>query len=59
MRGANPALADQLKNLSDLAGKMSGWLAAMCHPDGEISFFNDAAIGISQPPEVLLNRSFQ
>lgn len=27
--------------------KMLRWLSVMCHPDGEISFFNDAAIGIS------------
>ena len=26
---------------------MFNWLNTMCHPDGEISFFNDAAIGIS------------
>ena len=29
------------------ASKMLAWLEAMCHPDGEISFFNDAAIGIA------------
>ena len=29
---------------------MFNWLNTMCHPDGEISFFNDAAIGIT--PEV-------
>ena len=29
------------------AGRMLGWLAAMTHPDGEIAFFNDAAIGIA------------
>ena len=28
-----------------LANKMFGWLTAMCHPDGGISFFNDAAFG--------------
>jgi uncharacterized heparinase superfamily protein len=28
---------------------MHGWLHAMCHPDGEIGFFNDAAFGISPP----------
>lgn len=33
-----------------LAANMTRWLAAMCHPDGEISFFNDAAIGIARPP---------
>ena len=27
--------------------RMLGWLAAMSHPDGEIAFFNDAAMGIS------------
>jgi uncharacterized heparinase superfamily protein len=29
---------------------MRHWLAAMCHPDGEIAFFNDAAIGIHPSP---------
>lgn len=29
---------------------MRHWLAAMCHPDGEIGFFNDAAMGIAPPP---------
>lgn len=29
---------------------MRGWLAAMCHPDGEIAFFNDAAFGIAPSP---------
>lgn len=33
--------------------KMRSWLAAMCHPDGEISFFNDAAIGIAPSPKEL------
>ncbi|MFI5447130.1 heparinase II/III family protein [Polaromonas sp. UC242_47] len=27
--------------------KMRDWLATMCHPDGEIAFFNDAAFGIA------------
>jgi uncharacterized heparinase superfamily protein len=26
---------------------MLGWIKTMCHPDGEISFFNDAAIGVT------------
>ena len=25
---------------------MMNWLDAMCHPDGEISFFNDASLGV-------------
>ena len=31
----------------ETVGRMRIWLTAMCHPDGEISFFNDAAIGIA------------
>jgi uncharacterized heparinase superfamily protein len=27
--------------------RMLGWLEAMCHPDGEISFFNDACLGVA------------
>jgi uncharacterized heparinase superfamily protein len=30
--------------------KMLNWLETMCHPDGEITFFNDAAIGIAPSP---------
>lgn len=29
---------------------MLEWLATMCHPDGGISFFNDAALGIAPSP---------
>jgi uncharacterized heparinase superfamily protein len=36
-----------------LAQQMRTWLTAMCHPDGEISFFNDAAIGIAPSPAEL------
>lgn len=31
-------------------GPMRHWLAAMCHPDGEIGYFNDASIGIAPSP---------
>ena len=42
------ALAPELVALCrDKALAMLRWLAVMCHPDGEISFFNDAAIGIA------------
>lgn len=34
---------------------MSRWLDALSHPDGEIAFFNDAAMGIA-PPRVELRR---
>lgn len=32
---------------------MAAWLKAMCHPDGEIAFFNDAAIGVHPSPAEL------
>jgi uncharacterized heparinase superfamily protein len=32
---------------AETVAKMRDWLAAMCHPDGEIAFFNDAAFGIA------------
>lgn len=31
----------------DRAAAMTDWLQVMCHPDGEIAFFNDAAFGIA------------
>tara|TARA_B110000008_G_scaffold52524_1_gene51740 strand:+ start:1635 stop:3296 length:1662 start_codon:yes stop_codon:yes gene_type:complete len=37
-------LAEEFK---DNISSMFYWLAVMCHPDEEISFFNDAALGIS------------
>ncbi len=30
---------------------MCQWLAAMCHPDGQIALFNDAAFGIAAHPQ--------
>jgi len=30
---------------------MLEWLANMCHPDGEITFFNDAAFGVALSPD--------
>jgi uncharacterized heparinase superfamily protein len=37
----------------DTVGRMRRWLAALSHPDGEIAFFNDAAMGIAPPPAEL------
>lgn len=39
----------------EVAGRMLQWLKAMCHPDGEISLFNDAAIGIAPRPGLLVD----
>jgi len=33
--------------LKERVKPMFSWLLAMCHPDGEISFFNDSALGIT------------
>ncbi|WP_453960826.1 heparinase II/III family protein [Amorphus suaedae] len=37
----------------EASGRMRTWLAAMSHPDGQIAFFNDAALGIAPPPAAL------
>lgn len=36
-----------------VAAAMVAWIKVMTHPDGEISFFNDAAMGIALPPQAL------
>lgn len=48
---ADPALVERL---ADAAQRMAHWLVAMSHPDGEISFFNDAALGIAPAPSRIL-----
>ena len=40
------AKADQ-RLVEERIAPMRRFLAAMCHPDGEVSFFNDSAIGIA------------
>jgi hypothetical protein len=42
-----------LPDLTDYAARMLGWLEHMMHPDGGISFFNDAALGIAPDPSSL------
>jgi len=32
----------------EMVAKMRNWLTAMCHPDCEIAFFNDAAFGVAK-----------
>ena len=38
-------------NLEKNVQPMFSWLLTMCHPDGEISFFNDAALDITPSVE--------
>lgn len=40
----------QAKLLEQSCTSMRRWLALMCHPDGEIAFFNDAALGVACSP---------
>jgi uncharacterized heparinase superfamily protein len=42
-------------NLPLIAEKMLEWLEVMTHPDGDIAFFNDAAWGVAQPPDALVD----
>ncbi len=39
-----------VKEWRQTARAMLDWLAVMCHPDGDISFFNDAAFSIASKP---------
>jgi uncharacterized heparinase superfamily protein len=45
--------ADSAAIWREAAGRMRGHLDRMCHPDGQISFFNDAAFGIAPLPSDL------
>lgn len=46
-------LARRLPGLADRIAQMRRWLVTMCHPDGQISFFNDAALGVAIAPQSL------
>ncbi len=45
-----PALSDAAVSWREVATAALNWLTAMIHPDGEVSFFNDSAIGIAAKP---------
>lgn len=40
---------------ADAAQRMLGWLEQMCHPDGQIAFFNDAAFGVAPEPRAIFD----
>lgn len=48
-----------VKFWQDTSKRALEWLDVMSHTDGEVSFFNDSAIGIAAPPEVINNYAFQ
>lgn len=42
--------SSQLGAWPEVIRKMGHWLRIMCHPDGDIAFFNDAAVGVAPAP---------
>lgn len=46
-RSAIPELLERAAAWRGVIERGLAWLESMCHPDGEISFFNDAAFGIA------------
>jgi uncharacterized heparinase superfamily protein len=46
---------EQISDWTEVAGRMLNWLEAMTHPDGEVAFFNDAAIGVAPSPAELFD----
>jgi uncharacterized heparinase superfamily protein len=44
------ALAEAATAWRETVQRMRVWLAALCHPDGEIALFNDAAFGLAPTP---------
>lgn len=51
----NPKLLTRLDKWKAVAEKSLSWLNTMTHPDGEISFFNDSAIGIAAKPNQIFS----
>jgi uncharacterized heparinase superfamily protein len=43
-----------VRSWEEVVTRMGKWLLLMLHPDGEISFFNDATMGIAAPPADIL-----
>lgn len=54
---AHPGIADsRVEVWRELAGRMLTWLAHMTHPDGDIAFFNDSALGVA--PDLAMLRDY-
>lgn len=50
-------LSSEAEFLTKIAVSMSRWLKVMSHPDGELSYFNDSAIGVAEAPQRLFDRT--
>lgn len=48
-------LTDCLPKWTAIAEKALNWLSSMIHDDGEVSFFNDAAIGVAMQPQQIFS----
>ncbi|MBO2628093.1 alginate lyase family protein [Shewanella algae] len=55
MTSKRPELTDCLPKWTGIAERALGWLSSMIHEDGEVSFFNDAAIGIAMQPQQIFS----
>ncbi|QUX94531.1 heparinase [Marinomonas sp. CT5] len=55
----NTSLLERYAEWRVVAEKALSWLQSMLHPDGEISFFNDAAIGIAANPQQIFDYANQ
>lgn len=51
----NEKLLKRLPYWNKVATKALRWLKSMIHPDGEVSFFNDSAIGIAANPQQIFD----
>jgi uncharacterized heparinase superfamily protein len=58
-RSAVPAdFASFVATWPAIARRMGWWMRSLCHPDGQIAFFNDAAFDIGPSPSELLRYAF-
>jgi len=55
----NAQLLSRLDNWKTVASNALTWLNTLLHPDGEISFFNDAAMGIAAKPHQVFSYAEQ
>ena len=54
-KSTNQTLVALLSKLKTKAKEMLGWVRSMAHPDGGISYFNDAALGACPSLNILYN----
>lgn len=51
----NSVPAEQIAEWRQYVVRMLKFLLGVCHPDGEISYFNDSAIGVAPNPGIVLD----